>query len=257
MKKITISLLTLILGLMLVAPALADEATSATSTAVVKAYKAREVVVAGNLTAISNKDLTVNLTRIVPTQVKNFPGTYPIKDATVVVKVVEKTKLVRKYSGKADFSELAVGDILWVNGRLEADGTITAQLVKDDSIRLNFYANKGEITAIDATTSTFSFKRDDKTYKVFVTTNTKFYKAGKLLSGLVDFAVGDEVRVRGVVRQNTLEITADTVTIVTDKSDVEARKQKLMEQERTRLEKQLANLEKQVQKIKDQIANLK
>lgn len=256
MKKIIISLTALVLGLVLVAPVLADESTGTTSTPAVKAYKAREVVVTGSLTAIANKDLTVKLTRVVPTQIKNYPGTYPSKDSSVIVKVADKTKIVRKYSGKADISELGVGDDLWVTGRLEADGTITAQLVKDNSIRTAFFARKGEVTNIDAAAATFMIKRDDKMFKVFVTSNTKFYKAGKLLAGLGELSVGDQVSVRGVVRQNTEEITADSVTIVLDKSDEEARLQKIKEKERNRLEQLKAKLEKQLEEIKEKLEKL-
>src|SRR3989339_2181607 len=138
MKKIITSLFVFIFALVLVFPVLAEDNSYNTtssniasplvaSNSVTKAYKAREVVVTGSLIAISGKDLTVKLTRIIPTTVKNFPGTYPAKDSSVIVHVTDKTKIVRKYNGKADFSEMAVGDTLSVTGTLSADGTINAR----------------------------------------------------------------------------------------------------------------------------------
>lgn len=266
MKKIITSLFVFIFALVLTLPVLAqDDSYNSTSTnvaspvapnSVTKAYKAREVVVIGSLTAISGKDLTVKLTRITPTTVKNYPGTYPAKDSSVIVHVVDKTKIVRKYNGKADFSEIAVGDALSVTGTLSADGTISARLVKDTSIAVTFYTRKGAITAIDTAGSNFTINNDTKIFKVFVTANTKFYKAGKIIT-LADLAVGDEVSVRGVVRQNVNEITADTVTIVTDKSDVEAKKQKAIDQEKARLNKIKENLQKQIDDINSKLEKLK
>ncbi|MCX6779409.1 MAG: DUF5666 domain-containing protein, partial [Candidatus Magasanikbacteria bacterium] len=230
---------------------------SASSSASV--YKPREVVITGSLTTINGKDLSVKVIRIIPTQVKNFSGTYPAKDSVIIARLIDTSKTVRKYSGKADLSELAVGDSVSINGRLLADGTVEIKQVRDQSIHKTFIDPKGLITVVDVAGNNFTIKKGDKETKIFVTSNTKFYKGKSTtpISGIADLTIGDEVKVQGVVRQQSDEINADAITIVTDKSYVDAKKQAAVQKEKTRLENLLANLEKQIQKIKDQLANLK
>lgn len=52
----------------------------------------------------------------------------------VTVNITEDTKIVRKYFGKTNLSELSVGDKLQIVGRVNDDGTLDAKVVKDNSI---------------------------------------------------------------------------------------------------------------------------
>lgn len=241
--------------------ALADESTSTSSTAANKSvvYKPREVIVWGILTAISGKtlptDLTIKLERVVPAKIKNFPSAYPQKDGSVVIHLTEKTKIVRRYYGKADLSELAVGDKIWVNGRMEADASVTAKLVKDNSIYKTFSASQGEVVSIDSINQTFVMKvvkkKTAQEYKVFVMPNTKFAKYGVEKPTLADLKVGDQIKVQGVIRQSVNEITADSVVIKVSDQEIKAFKlQKQQEAVKKQLEKKKEQLEKKVEAVK-------
>jgi len=247
------------------AAASANNNATVTSTVVgalksLPVYKPREIIVQGELTAISSKTastyLTIKIERIIPSKIKFFPGAYPAKDVVLTVNVLANTKIVRRYGGKSDLSEFNVGDKVWITGRLQADGAVNAKLVKDNTIYKTFYAQKGEVTAIDSAAGTFTLKKNDKEFKVFITSVTKFYKLEVVIAGLADLAVGDEVRVRGVARQNANEITADSVAVVVKKAEVKIKKQKIIEQERTKLEKRKAELEQELAKIKQKLNEL-
>ncbi|MBI5731958.1 MAG: hypothetical protein HY982_01200 [Candidatus Magasanikbacteria bacterium] len=274
MKKIFI-LFTAFSLFLLLAPAGAEENPStATATPVVTApatnppaspaiqpvYKPREVVLSGDLTTISGQavpvDLTIKLSRVIPAKIKNFPGAYPVKDAAITVRVSDKTKIVRRYGGRAHLSELAVGDKLWAVGRLQADGTVNGSLAKDNSIHITFFARRGAVLSLDAASQTFALKvanskKESKEYKIYVTPNTKFAKRGAAKPSLADLKVGNIVAVRGVIRQATNEITADSVVIQLTDEEIKAEKE---QKKNIILKKQLENkkwvLEKQIKKAK-------
>lgn len=251
-KKIILSSLVAMLSLSLAMPALANEGKGKGNQNKVKtpvvAYQPRAVNLWGSITAISGTvlpaDLTVQLSKVSPKKLKNFPSAFPSATSTVVVHVTKDTKIVRKYMGKADLSELAVGDQVSVTGKLQTDGSVNATMVKDNAIHVTFNAKKGAVTAIDATASTFTIKNNDKEFKVFVTAATKFAKAGLTAPTLADLKVGDEVVVWGVVRQAANEVTADAVTI------------KISEKERLikQLELKKAAWEKKIEAIKSNLA---
>lgn len=257
MKKIIV--LTAVVSLLsfgLVLPVLADEATSTPSASV--PFKIRQVVVYGDLTAISSptapSDLTVKLTRVIPPKVRRASGDYLQKDGTAVVKVSQKTKIVRKYMGKADLSELAINDKLMVTGKLQEDGSIIPQLVKDNSIHITFQARVGEVTSIDTAANTFVLKINSKEFKIFITPNTKFSKWGVEKPTFADLKVGDKAKVRGVIRQVANEITADSVVIQVSKEEMQAKKLEIKKANLAKqLEKKKANLLKQLKKRKAQL----
>lgn len=267
MKKIIV--LTAIVSLLsfgLVLPVLADEATStppageqpSVASPTLTPFKIRQVVVYGGLTAISSptvpSDLTVKLTRVIPSKVRRATGDYLQKGGTVVVKVDEKSNIVRKYMGKAALSELAVNDKLMVTGKLQEDGSIIAQLVKDNSIHITFQARVGEVISIDTTVSSFIFMTNKKEFKIFVTPNTKFSKWGVEKPTFADLKVGDKAKVRGVIRQTANEITADSVVIQVSKEEMRAKQLEIKKANLAKqLEKKKANLIKQLEKKKAQL----
>ncbi len=259
MKKLALASLVALLSLSLALPALADENKGnqankenkdkgkSVSTVV---YQPRAVTVRGSITAISATtlpaDITVKLEKITPKQLKNYPSTFPVLGNTLVAHLTADTKIVRKYAGKANFSELAVGDQVEITGKLQTDGTVLATRVKDNAIHVTFNAKKGAVTAIDATAKTFTIKNNNKEFKIFVTADTKFAKAGVTAPTLADLKVGDEVVVRGVVRQAVNEVTADSVVIKIGE------KERLVKQ----LETQKLSLEKKIEAVKANLTKI-
>ena len=150
-KGIVISCLITLLSFSAVMPVFAVENSKDNTDVTKKAvtYEPRAVTVRGNITAISGTtlplDITVALEKITPTKLKNFPGTFPIKGSLAVIHLTSDVKIVRKYLGKATVSELAAGDKVSVTGKLQADGTISAGMIKDESIQVAFSAKKGEV----------------------------------------------------------------------------------------------------------------
>ena len=260
MKKLLI-LITMfsLLGLG-VLPVLAEESTSPIAAAEnnqpSKVYKGA-VVLYGDLTAKSNltlpSDLTVAVKRIqgrVNGKGKKAFANYPVVEKIVIVHVTADTNIVPKYMGKADLSELAVGDKLMVVGKLQEDGSVNANLVKDQSIHVTFFARNGEVMSIDTAANTFVIKNDKKEFKIFVSANTKFAKVGVKLPTIADLIVGDKVVVRGVIRQAANEITADSVVI---RPNVELLK---LQQEKIRVEKVIEQLKKKLAEAEKRLVEI-
>lgn len=246
MNKSTLIILTALLGLAVAAPALANENAAATGSAEVKnnktvaAYEPRVINLKGAITAISGTvlpaDVTLKLEQVSPKKLKNYVGTFPAEGSAIVLHLTSETKLVRKYLGQASFSELAVGDKVSASGKLQTDGTVKATLVKDNGIHITFTAKKGTVLTIDPTAKIFTIKNESKEYKVYVTEATKFAKAGVKAPTLADLMVGDMVAVRGVIRQATNEVNADSVVIKVGEKEKEI---KLLELKKTAWEKRV------------------
>ncbi len=237
-----------------VLPVLAEE--SASTEQKVEVYKGA-IVLYGDLTAKSSQtvpsDLTVAIKRIQghgKGKGKKEFANYPVAEKTVIVHVSADTNIVRKYIGKADLSELAIGDKLMVVGKLLEDGSVNANLVKDESIHVTFNARSGEVKSIDTTASTFVLKNDNKEFKVYVTANTVFAKAGVKKASFADLIVGDKVTVRGVIRQVANEITADSVVI---RPNMEVVK---LQQEKIRVEKVIEQLKKKLAEAEKRLAEI-
>lgn len=260
MKKFTFIILTALLGLAFAAPVLANE----NATAEVKAnkpaavYAPRVVTVRGTITAVSSKvlptDITVTVEKITPKSIKNYLGTYPVANSSVVVHVTTDTKLIRKYLGKADFTEIAVGDKVDVTGKLQADGSVNATMVRDQSIHVTFNAQKGTVLTVDVVGKIFTVKNENKEFKVYVTDATKFAKAGVTSPTLADLKVGDAVNVRGVIRQAVGEVNADYVLIKVGENE---RQLKQLELKKQVLEKALAKVQAELAAVLKRIEELK
>lgn len=252
-KGIVIFCLATLLSFSVVMPALAVEKNANSVDTVKKAaatYQPRAVTVRGNITAISGTtlplDITVSLEKITPIKLKNFPGTFPIKGSAVVIHLTSDVKIVRKYMGKATVSEFAAGDKVSVTGKLQADGAVSAGMVKNESIHVAFNAKRGDVVAIDYTENTFVIKNNNKDVKVYVTANTKFIENGVTKPALADLKVGDVAVVRGVVRQTANEVTADSVTI---KIGGKEQLTKQLESKKTVLENRIESLKSNLIKL--------
>lgn len=143
----------------------------------------------------------------------------------VTVVVDENTKLVRRYNGETDLEEFAEGDHVFVVGRVNDDGTITARLVKDTDIwRKGVAKHVGEIVSIDTDDNTLTLtpaagEGDDayRTVTVEYTDETVFHEDGEEIEES-DLDVGELVRVRGTahVEDGTLTIEYVDDIIVVD-----------------------------------------
>ncbi|TAK03787.1 hypothetical protein EPO34_01325 [Patescibacteria group bacterium] len=196
--------------------------------------KARTRPFTGTLKAIdeSAKTLTVELAadkRLRADDVNNLVG---VPGELVTVKVDEHTKFVRKYKGEASLDELTVGDTLFVVGRVDDDGTITARLIKDESIfKRGVARHLGKIKAIDTAknelTVELALRKELKgsihaqnegvsridtsvTWKVTYTDDTKIKKNGKEATE-ADLKVGDIVRVEGVANATLHTVAASFI----------------------------------------------
>ncbi|MEK7213295.1 MAG: DUF5666 domain-containing protein [Patescibacteria group bacterium] len=263
MKKI-IYLLSFIALLGLALPALANEDAAATGSAEVKSdkavavYEPRVVNFRGQITGISGSvlpaDVTLKLEQVSPKKLKNYAGTFPAKGNSIVLHLTSDTKSVRKYSGQADFSELAVGDKVSASGKLQADGTVNATMIKDNSIHVTFNAKRGIVMTIDPAAKIFTIKNENKEFKVYVADATKFAKAGVEKPTLADLKIGDAVNVRGVIRQAANEINADYVLIKVGENEKQLKRLELKKQV---LEKALARVQAELAAVLKKIEELK
>lgn len=72
----------------------------------------------------------------------------------VTVNITEDTKIVRKYFGKTNLSELSAGDKLQIVGRVNDDGTLDAKVIKDNSIwQTSTQGYAGVVNEVSATSS--------------------------------------------------------------------------------------------------------
>ena len=127
----------------------------------------------------------------------------------------ENTRFVRRFNGEATVDEFVEGDLLFVVGRVNDDGTISARLVKDSNIWMRGVArHAGEVTAIDTTNNEITVvparSEDDSVTGIVVEydDDTAFKKDGETVTES-DVEVGDIIHVRG-----TAHASGGTLTIV-------------------------------------------
>lgn len=138
----------------------------------------------------------------------------------IFVDVLPETNLVRKYLGHALLKEFSEGDTIRVIGRRdESTGHLVAKVIKNESIqRLGVSHRFGKVTAVDTANSTITVmlentKRADTMWTIKVSSTTKLYKDGKLVT-LADIKVGDMVRVRGTANTTSKNVNAAVAVVV-------------------------------------------
>jgi|GEM_PF-2976647 len=199
-----------------------SETAPATATVVAKPvkYTRRSVVAQGVLKEIkamtAPTELVVTVNSITPKKNKKWVGAYPAKATDLTVKVDAKTKVVRKYNGKSDLTELTAGDKVQVTGKTNEDGTVTATLVKDDSISNTLRVYAGKIESLDVTNSTFVLPQGKTKVTVKIDTKTKLIVPDMATPTFVDLQVGDKVHVRGIINAKTKYLTASLVRVSPD-----------------------------------------
>lgn len=222
MKKIFISALIVLVSLLALSPALANENRSdkaekakAKLVQVNKKYVSRAVTVVGKLVQVnSTTTLVLNVTNVLPNKSKHWVGAYPEVNKQITVKLTEKTKLYRQYWGKAILSEMVAGDTIRVVGKTNEDGTLTALAVKDNSIH-TLGLNKGTVQSIDVANKTLVVKQKDRILTVKLNDKTKLLVKGVEKPTLSDVKVGDTAQVKGIINLNTKTVDANYVRTVT------------------------------------------
>lgn len=127
----------------------------------------------------------------------------------------EHTNFVRKYNGSASVEEFQEGDKLFVVGRVNDDGTVSARLVKDESIwKKDVARHVGRVASVDTSTNTIELTAvDDSSADTATVTygdDTEFTRGGESVDES-EVEVGDLVRVRGTARRTS---STDGLTIV-------------------------------------------
>lgn len=162
---------------------------------------------------IAPATITVRVKSVKPKKLSGYPASYPKAGARVEIKINSKTKLVREYGGKSDLEEFVIGDRLEVAIVLENE-ELTANLVKDNSIRRLFFLHKGEVLKLDADKKKIELSNGKNGKKVVVSVMPKT----KILNGaeatLSDIEVGNRLGVRGILNKRSKAIEASLVKIL-------------------------------------------
>ncbi len=217
MKKTLLLSIAVMLGLMLATPVMAVKPTDKA----VGKFVRRMTQVSGELTVInggtaSSTSLTVKIKTVKPKKNKNWVGAYPEVSKDLIVLVDAKTKFVRKYWGKSSLEELTIGDKLNITAKTNEDGTLTARLVKDDTLHWTWKVHNGVIDGLDATAKTFTLKQNNKkSVTVKIDAKTKIYVPPYTATGstFADLQNGQIAHVRGIINNKTKIITASFIRV--------------------------------------------
>ena len=232
MKKIIAFSLIAALSLALVAPSLAEEASSERGVGAgrgqsgslrdlrerqVARYLRRLVTLNGELKEVRGTsaptELVVKVRNVVPRKNARWSGSYPAAGNELVVKVSASTRIVREFMGKSSFEELTVGDRLRIVAKTNEDGTISASLVQNTSIRATFRVHTGLIQSIDTGNSSFVMRQARRDVFVKTAGNTKIILADGVASTFANLTAGDKVHVRGIINRRTNKIDASLVRV--------------------------------------------
>lgn len=159
--------------------------------------------------------LTVMVNKVAPKKNKKWTGAYPEVKKEITLLVDANTKFVRKYWGKSSLEELTVGDKLDVRVKTNEDGTVTATLIKDDTLQWTWKIHNGTIGNLDATAKTFTLTQNNKkSVTVKVDAKTKiFIPNASATSTFADLQNGQIAHVRGIINNKTKVITASLIRV--------------------------------------------
>ncbi len=131
------------------------------------------------------------------------------------VDIDEKTRLVRKFMGKAFLKEFSEGDKVRIIGRRNKNtGHLVARFIKNNSIqKLGVHRHFGKVDTVDTINNTIDItlvktRVTHKNWRLNVLPNTKIFKSGEEIK-LSDINVGDIIRVGGVSNRTlkTVDVT--------------------------------------------------
>lgn len=165
------------------------------------------------------------------------------KNKTYTINVTDKTQLKRRYNGKSNLNEFAVGNILQVVGKLTAENTMEARLIRNLSIQKKNASFNGKIESIDAVNKKFVLKPNVRT-TITVTVNdaTKIMEKGQVKI-FADLEVGMRVTSSGVWDKSNNTLTEVSKVVIN------YRLPKL-------LDKKLGKLEDKNKKLTEKLGNL-
>lgn len=162
----------------------------------------------GSLTAISSTNvpsvLSVKVTNIKPPLRASTSQVHSLQADTIDIHVDANTKLERRGGAAMTLSDLSIGDSLRINARLNTDGTMTATLVRDESLGAMGSTLSGTIASIQSSDNTF----------VINTTSSGSYTVQVNASLLPDFSVGEHVNIQGTLDNQTRVIQPSRIAIV-------------------------------------------
>lgn len=213
-----------VMSLLTLSPALANEgnqgnhgnASSTFATSTVKAkFVRRSLTVKGTITAlpgpVAPTNLVIKVTSLFPQKAKKWAGSYPVVGNGLTVNIASTTRVIRLYGAKAGLSELQAGDAVRIIAKTNEDGTVTAQVVRDNSINWLVW-NRGTIESIDSANKTFTFKQSKRVLTVKVTDATKLAVRGVTTSTFADLKVGQKADIKGVINTRLNIVDASRVT---------------------------------------------
>ncbi len=132
------------------------------------------------------------------------------------VNVLSNAKMVRKYGGNGSISEMSVGDIISFQGDLVSTSgspiIVNASVIKDWSIQKITPARttiEGKIQSI--TNGIVVVRSGDKDYTINISSTTSILNVSWLKTTVSSFAVGDGIRVYGLINSTNMTIDANVV----------------------------------------------
>ncbi|MFA5062121.1 MAG: DUF5666 domain-containing protein [Patescibacteria group bacterium] len=224
MKKIFTIVLISMFSFMLVAPALAQNTEHAkikpAKLVAAAKFTRRAVTLTGKIVSLAGTtaptSMVITVNKVLPKKLKNWTGAYPTSTQNLTIQITSTTRVIREFYAKSGLSELQIGDAVSVIAKTNQDGTVTAQLVKDNSIHV--FSRTGKIVSIDTASGSFVFaygKHNATVVTVKTDANTKFKVAKVTNPTLSNFTVSSTVAVSGLINSNTKTVyTAKTVRLI-------------------------------------------
>ena len=225
MKKIFIALLAAALTVVAVAPAMAQNTNSTAASAkekksnisAVQKFTRRAVTLNGTVVSLAGTSaptsMVITVNKVSPKKLKNWTGVYPTSTQNLTIQITSTTKVARAIGVKVGLSAFRIGDSVTVIAKTNADGTVTAQVIRDNSIHLSL--KTGKIVSIDTVAKSFIMTSGKNNITVLTDINTKF-KVPKIASSTFsNLTTSSTVQVLGYINTNTKTIyLAKTVRLI-------------------------------------------
>lgn len=183
---------------------------------------------------ITNMPINLNLPTIIEAEI--LPSKFYKKDETnklirapgskIYIYIIEDTKLVRRFLGKALITEMNVDDIINIIGQYSknigdpiATSDFYANVIQDESIQVLGVAQRlGKITAIDTIAKTVTItvlpEKNKKETVLFKTTDqTKIFRDNKKAS-ISDLVIDDIVKTKGVYNRNERAVKSKVINVI-------------------------------------------
>ena len=133
-------------------------------------------------------------------------GTDALTVGTKTVNLTTETKLLRRFGGKAELSEFAIGDQLQIIGKTTAtaSATVEAKVVRDLSIQKRFGVFFGRVLSLKPETGEFTIQSLNRgQLSAAPDTKTIYVNRKQITIKFSDLAIGHTVRVKGVWNRET------------------------------------------------------